>query len=182
MVDTKFIKTGTQALIDAEALELRNTGMTFKAIGEQMGCSAPGAFQRCQRALAMIAAPAVEEHRRIELAKLDLLELKAIEVLDRKHVYVSQGGKIIYDGPEKLEDDAPTLAAINSMLKIQERRSRLLGLDAPVRQQIEVTTYEGGGEIERELSRLAVLLASSEGGGGSLPLGEQTGEAQAITS
>jgi uncharacterized protein YicC (UPF0701 family) len=58
--------------------------------------------------------------------------------------------------------------AILSILKIMERRAKLIGLDAPQRLQQEVTVYEGGTDIDREVQRLAQLLAESGGGSGYL--------------
>ncbi|GAA2395473.1 hypothetical protein GCM10010404_61300 [Nonomuraea africana] len=56
------------------------------------------------------------------------------------------GNAAVDDGRgEPLEDDAPVLAAIDRMLKIQERRAKLLGLDIPVKQLVggDVTvTYQ----------------------------------------
>ncbi|WP_327105869.1 hypothetical protein [Nonomuraea glycinis] len=37
---------------------------------------------------------------------------------------------------EPIEDDAPTLTAIKTVLAIEERRAKLLGLDTPVKQQV----------------------------------------------
>lgn len=43
-----------------------------------------------------------------------------------------------------LEDKAPKLAAIHTAVKVMERRARLLGLDAPIRAQQEVTVTGSG--------------------------------------
>jgi hypothetical protein len=43
-----------------------------------------------------------------------------------------------------LEDDAPVLAAVDRLLRIQERRAKLLGLDAPVRADV-------GGKLSYEI-------------------------------
>ncbi len=54
---------------------------------------------------------------------------------------------------EPLRDRAPVLAAIDRLLKIEERRAKLLGLDAPVR--AELITIDA---IEAEVARLAAEL------------------------
>jgi len=61
-------------------------------------------------------------------------------VLERNHFTVTQGGQVVYHGGEALVDDAPVLAAIDRLLKIDEqrrrvdeRRSKLLGLDMPTK-------------------------------------------------
>jgi hypothetical protein len=43
----------------------------------------------------------------------------------------------MWDGAPLL-DDAPVLAAVDRLLKVQERRAKLLGLDVPVKRQVEV--------------------------------------------
>jgi cell division septal protein FtsQ len=79
-----------------------------------------------------------DELRALELARLDRLEIAANEVLEREHVTVSNG-RIVVLGESPLPDDAPVLAAIDRLLKIQERRARLLGLDAPTKQNISIS-------------------------------------------
>lgn len=57
---------------------------------------------------------------------------------------------------EPLTDNKPVLDALLVLLKIAERRAKLLGLDAPVKKQIEVTTGVGVDDrIERVLAQLA---------------------------
>lgn len=63
---------------------------------------------------------------------------------------------------DKIEQGDPI--AIDRGLKIMDRRAKYLGLDAPVKQQVEVTTYEGGSELDREVARLAQILADTAGG------------------
>ena len=65
----------------------------------------------------------------MELERLDRLYEAAVGVLERHHVTVSQGRVVQLDG-EPLPDDGPVLQAIDRLLKLQERRARLLGLDA----------------------------------------------------
>src|ERR1017187_5962990 len=152
-----FVRTMEQAEIDTETLKLRSKGWTYRQIANHMGIEPSTAFYRCQRALAEIPAETADEYRRLELEKLDAQEQKANEVLAREHVFVSQGGKVVYDGPEKLLDSGPILQAINTLLKIGERRSRLLGLDAPVKQSVEVITYDGN-SIEARVAELRSAL------------------------
>ena len=64
-------------------------------------------------------------------------------------------------GREPLTDNKPVLDALNVLLKIAERRAKLLGLDAPVKKQIEVTT--GVGVDERIAEVLAELASAREG-------------------
>lgn len=57
---------------------------------------------------------------------------------------------------EPLVDNKPVLDALTVLLKIAERRAKLLGLDAPVKKQIEVSAGVGVDDrIERVLAQLA---------------------------
>ena len=173
-----FVRTEDQAQIDVEALRLRSTGMTYRQIGALQGVEGTTARLRCLRALNEISQDTADEYRRLELEKLDAQEQKANEVLAKDHVYVSQSGKVIYDGTEKLLDSGPILQAINTLLKIGERRSRLLGLDAPVKQSVEVVTYDGN-SIEARVAELRSALGQL--GGESLPVDGRISEAGTTT-
>lgn len=63
----------------------------------------------------------------------------AMEVLEREHVTVSNGRVVSLDDGTPLPDDGPVLQAIDRLLRIQERRARLLGLDAPVKRDLTLT-------------------------------------------
>ena len=129
---------------ERQVIELRRAGYTFDEVARAVGYSnASGAWQAYRRALKRTLVEAgTEELRQNEL-----------ERLERAHRAV---WKRVLEGDDK---------AINTMLRLSERRSRLLGLDAPTRIAAEVTTYEGGTDIDREVARLAELLASAEGRG-----------------
>lgn len=110
----------------------------------------------------------------LELAKLDAAERAAWGVLRARHILAQQGKIVCTEDGRPLEDDAPTLQAIDRILKIAERRSRLLGLDAPVRAKVEVTDAVDA-DIERLVAELAGLATGGEAaaagapGGGSEP-------------
>jgi hypothetical protein len=77
-------------------------------------------------------------------------------VLEATH-YVSNVKGLVYYKRKPLEDDAPVLAATAMMLKIAERRAKLVGLDAPSKKIIEVTNYDG---IDADVKRLVDELAT----------------------
>jgi hypothetical protein len=47
------------------------------------------------------------------------------------------------------------------VLRIMERRAKLLGIDQPIRQQVEVISYDADG-IDSEVARLVKLLDNAE--------------------
>lgn len=109
----------TSAQLTVEMLELRKQGWTYQAIGDQYGITAPSAYQRVKKALHDLVVEPAEEVRQIELGKLDRAE-KAISA--------------------KVE--AGDTRAIDSMLRIMERRARYMGLDAPVKVEADVVIAE----------------------------------------
>lgn len=79
------------------------------------------------------------ELRQKELDRLDEQETLVRGVQTRVH-FKTNGGEIVRDPEtgEALVDDAPVLAANDRLVKIGERRSKLLGVDAP--QQVAMDT------------------------------------------
>ena len=97
----------------ARALEMRKAGASFEEIGAEVGTSTAAAHKAVQRALAdlnRLAEGDAAELRGLELARLDAL-LAAV-------------------WPAATNGELPS---VDRALKIGERRSKLLGLDAPVK-------------------------------------------------
>lgn len=149
----KFVRTVGTAQRDADAARLRAEGWSYQAIADELGWSSKGdAHHAVRRVLQDTVKEAGDEVRAIELARLDaeLTRLAKVEaavwtVLKRQHVTVSNGQIIRIEG-EPLLDDAPVLQAADRLVKIEnarrsngERRSKLLGLDAPTKQAISIS-------------------------------------------
>jgi hypothetical protein len=93
-----------------KALELRKRGMNYTQIGEELGCNRSTACRYVLSELENLADKCREEAvhvRDLELQRLDALYLKAWEAVE--------------------EGDLPS---IDRCLRVQERRAKLLGLDA----------------------------------------------------
>lgn len=134
----RFDRDPDTAARDAQACELRAQGLTYAAIGAELGLSKSQAFEGVQRALRDTLQEPADDVRRLELIRLDELAQHARQVLLGTHYVVSQGRVVrLTRGGIPLEDDAPKLAAIDRLLRIQERRARLLGLDSPQRVSID---------------------------------------------
>jgi len=132
------------ALRRAETIRLRIEGKTPTEIAALQGRDITKVSQDISRALAERTAAQVEaadQLRTLELDRLDALYVKVWEVLDREHVTVSHGKVIERDGRPLLDDD-PVLRAVDRLVRIAERRARLLGLDSPVKVAAEgVVTF-----------------------------------------
>ena len=99
-----------------QALALRRGGATYRIIARQLGVSVEVAYADVQAELAALRTLTAEDAevvRDLELRRLDdyVLALSA---------RAKQGD----------------VAAITTLLRVQERRSRYLGLDAPERQEL----------------------------------------------
>lgn len=124
---------------DARVFELRIQGYTFIQIASEVGFSGPsGAWQAYQRIKSEVIFESIEEARHLEIMRLDELHLA---VWDRA-----------------LSGDLPSA---NCVLKIMDRRAKLLGLDKP--EKIEVNKWDFSGEdIDAEVQRIATMMNERE--------------------
>lgn len=126
---------------EANVLKLRRGGLTFDLIAKELGYKhASGAHKAYLNACKRIVRADVEELRGTELDRLDL----------------AQGAL----WSRVMRGEVPAVMAV---LRIMERRARLLGLDQPFKSQIEVTNYDGN-TIDAEVQRLVALLDSGKKG------------------
>lgn len=141
---------------DGRALALRKQHLTYDQIAEQLGLSSKSAaYAAVQRALARVPYEAADEVRQIENERLEQMARRTLAVMVGTHVRLS-GGEIVRDEHgNPLTDPMPVLKAVDSMLKIMERRARLLGLDAPVDVNMITST-----QVDIEIARLSAELLS----------------------
>lgn len=98
----------------AKALELRMEGKTFEAIAQEAGYnSKQAAYDAVKRSLDAITREPAEALIKLDLERLDVLW--GIQYLN------AQGGDV---------------QAMAACMKIMERRAKLLGLDAPAKQEV----------------------------------------------
>jgi len=101
-----------------KAYELRIAGLSYRRIGAQLGISYSSAFtyvREIMNELRKECKELAETYRDLELERLD------------------QAQAAIYN--KVLQGD---VAAIDRLIRIQERRSKLLGLDKPQKQDVNV--------------------------------------------
>ncbi len=86
-------------------------------------------------------------------------------IVERKQVCVDHGNVVMHKG-QTIIDDGPGLQAIAQLLRVQERKARLMGLDAPTRRAVDVITHEvfmaAVAEMEAEIARKEAELARHE--------------------
>jgi len=113
----------------SEALKLRRAGKSYEQIAEALGYAGSGAaYNAVNAALREGVQEPAREVRRLEVERLDAL----LEAL----------------WPQAMAGDG---FAVDRVLKIQERRAKYLGLDAPPKAPVEDLDQL----IERELNRIA---------------------------
>lgn len=148
--DGRYLRTLEGAERQARAAELRSQGLSYRKIAATMADEGSAgalynvktAFEDVRTAMAAVVQESAEAAVQFELDRLDLLHRKAMEVLKRHHIAVSNG-RVVVVGGEPLQDDGPVLAAIDRVVKISESRRRLLGLDQPAKTQVSGgLTYE----------------------------------------
>ena len=146
---------------ELKVLELRRAGLTWQRIAEQVGyADHSGAYLAYKRALKRVLKQPAEELRQAEIDRLDRLQLAA--------------------WPKAMQGDN---SAIATVLRIMERRAKLLGLDMPVKIAQDVTVWEGGESIDRAVRDLAELLRQNAADSSvESPMAGDTGEIESATT
>ncbi len=149
---------------EKRTLEMVVGGFTFTRIAEILGYQdASGAYRAYQRGLAKTVRPAAEEVRAQEEERLDHLT--------RVWLPLALG----------LNGQPPRRDAAEVMVKLLDRRSKMFGIDQPIKIAADVTHFEGTGtDIDREVEQLARALAASAGGS-PIPVESPLGQADTVT-
>lgn len=136
------------------ALELRKAGATYATIAQTLGfASHAGAYKTVMIAFAEIKAEHVEEVRTLELLRLD-------QMLIAIWPKISEAGVTLAD----------RVRAIDAVLRIMDRRAKMLGIDAPTRvditDELRRMAHDAGlSDDDTELAvREAVIIAREHAG------------------
>ena len=99
----------------AQALQMRKAGLTYQVIADKLKYKDPsGAEKAVQAALRAIIQEPAEEYLQLELARLEAMLMALWPKVGAGNVH-----------------------AVDRVLKIMERRAKYLGLDAPVKVDVE---------------------------------------------
>lgn len=113
-------------------LEMRRDKTPWQQIVDELGYAGIGPactdYKRVIEGLRKDVALTRDEHVHEELEHLEMLTRKALDIMTREHTKWV-GGE---DGHEQ-PDYGPALQAIEALRRLSERRSKLLGTDAPTR-------------------------------------------------
>jgi hypothetical protein len=142
---------------ELKVLELRRAGFTFQRIAEEVGYATPSGAQRAlERIMTRNVPQAPEEFRWQELDRLDRMQVAL--------------------WPRAMKGDD---RAIGTIVRLMERRARLVGIDAPQRIQAEVVNYDGNRDIDGDIERIVNLI---RGVGSSEPLEVESGTGEIGTT
>jgi hypothetical protein len=121
---------------ELKVLDLRRAGFTFQRIAEEVGyATASGAQRALERIMTRNLPQAPEEFRWQELDRLDRMQVAL--------------------WPRAMKGDDK---AINTIVRLMERRARLVGIDAPTKIQAEVVNYDGTRDIDGDIERIVNLI------------------------
>lgn len=130
---------------DAEAMRLRARGWSMPRISRELGYGDEANVRRAlKKHTERVTGEAAAELRQASLDRLDYALEQALRVMETRH-FLFHNGRLCTmpasDGGEPVPvlDDGPVLAAIDRVVRIEERRAKLLGTDAPTRQEVEAT-------------------------------------------
>lgn len=104
------------------ALQLKQDGWTYRAIGEKLSVDHTQAWHDVKNAVAelnKLTLETAEDYRAVELARLDMLT-KGLEPMAR----------------------VGNPMAVNAYIKVMEQRAKLLGLYAPVKSEYSIKDLE----------------------------------------
>lgn len=124
------------AVRDAEALSYRARGWNYQRIANEMGYSDRSAARKaCERALVADIRETRDEAKSLILMDLNAAKQAAWAVLEANHLTISQGRVVKLDGTP-VPDDAPVLAAIDRIVKIDQEIAKILGAYAPTQHEV----------------------------------------------
>jgi hypothetical protein len=156
------VRRANQAKQDADIVEMRTAGLSFRNIAQTLDISEQTAEAAFKRGVAAVPREAAEEHRMLSRGRQEFVVRKMVEVMSTFHPLVNNGHIIFHpDTGEMFNDPAWIIAAAKILVDVDKRYASLLGLDAP-RTSIKIEM----GAIEAEIRNLEAQL------GEDLPRGD----------
>ena len=157
----RYITTIDTIQIDTQIAELRAQGLTLRQIAAEIGYESESGIARAlERAYARVPAEGGQLARRIELDRLDRWTRKAEEILANPGPQVDRLGRPVIN--EKTGQPYPNqeivLQAIDRLVRLSERRARIMGIDAAKRSlSMSIDTFFDGlppGELAAHMRHL----------------------------
>lgn len=129
---------------DAECMRLRTLGWTREQIAGHLHMHLNTVTESISRHVGRVLDEPARDIREQMLARLDAAVNAAMVVLTSVHYVFHQGDQLTMVDPETkaplpVKDHGPILAAAKVVADLDARRAKLLGIDAPERQEVSIT-------------------------------------------
>ncbi len=150
---------------DAEALRLKSMGWTYPQVKDHLRFGSASAVQLAvERAVAAIRDEPARVVRAQMLSRLDVATNSAMVALTAVYRAFHAGEPLTYTDDtgttHPVFDYKPVLEAAMTVARLDERRAKLLGIDAPERTEVSITRVpefvEGWLASEREKAEKAI--------------------------
>lgn len=145
---------------DLEALRMKAQGHTLQEIADSLGLSGDPrkAARSIKRAAAVAYRWASDEQRLLEMESLDELEHMLWERLRGEQPPLANARGVVLhpDTGDTLEDSRFALETHDRIMRVKERRAKLMGLDAPSKSEV-ISIDKVDAEIkklEEEIARM----------------------------
>lgn len=144
---------------ELRVLELRRAGFTFQRIAEEVGYKQASGAQRAHERITARNAPQLpKEYVWQELDRLDRMQVAL--------------------WPRAMKGDD---RAVNTIIRLMERRAKYLGIEAPTKVQAEVVNYDGTRDIDGDIERIVNLIRGMDTGE-PMEMEGGTGESGTVTT
>lgn len=141
--------------------QLRLQHYTIRQIAAETGLSIGTVHKRITDEITETVSPYREQYRVMERERLENMSREVLALLERKHYVFSEGRVARLDGVPVVDDEF-ALKCIDRLLRIQERRAKLEGLDAPVKVEAQVTEVSQVDIEAAEMIREAKARAAAQ--------------------
>lgn len=152
-----------RAWFGEKILAARNNGQTMPVIAKDLGLSLPTAYRYMDLALALRIPPTVDAYRTQQNDRLDQTQREIQHQIDAANYLVGEAmtpGNV--SAPLLLKALEARDRAIALQLRLDERRARLNGLDAPIKVDAMVTQSDPREEELAEMVRQAKAKMARE--------------------
>lgn len=141
-------------------------GRSVRVIAAEYNMTIAAVQAELKQVTRAIPQEALDEVRRKHLEELAMMTRGMWTLFDKKGAPVTAGkdGDVVYDPesdpdhPEVVRDYALRLAATDKILKIQERASKLLGLDQATKVDVSVTSSSVDADLQALAEQLGIPI------------------------
>lgn len=126
MTPTPTDSDASCAQYDLDVWTLKRQGLSFQAVADRLGMSKAAAFRAFERAQHNLPPQGVDGYRAEMYARINAAREAVMDVLNARHITINNGVIIREDGTPVL-DDAPVLAAVDRLVKLDDQEAKLRG-------------------------------------------------------